>query len=507
MRKVITLVGGVVVLVLAVAVSCAALRTPAGLTSPDAAAHAYFSAWGRGDFAAMRRLVAEPPADFAERHRDLSRSLKVTNVAFTPAAPVRDGDRASVDYKVDRSLFGLGTWSFHSALRLVRSHGRWLVRWAPSTLYPALAEGGRLVLAQSDTAPSEPVAADGKALGSGNGAEPYLPELADRFGDDGGDPAWLVELDNPGQEIRPLKLFGDKGGKPVRTTLDRQMQAAADRAVGSASAALVAVRPSTGEVLAVTDRLPQTQGAFLGRYPPGSTFKVITAAALLGQGMTPSTPVDCPAVTVAAERTIHNHGDFSLGRVPFSRAFADSCNTTFATLGVSTGARRLADAASAFGFGSDLEVGVSAYSADFPAPDGGNALAEASIGQGRVQASPLDMALVAAAVADGTYRSPRLVAAHLVDNRVARRLPPAVVAGLRTMMGQVVTGGTAAHAGLPAGTHGKTGTAEYDDAGHTHAWFIGYLGDLAFAVFVQHGSDGGQVAGPIAAHFLAVAKR
>jgi cell division protein FtsI/penicillin-binding protein 2 len=91
-----------------------------------------------------------------------------------------------------------------------------------------------------------------------------------------------------------------------------QLEAAADQAVRSQAAALVAVRPSTGEVLAVADRLAEPKDAFQGLYPPGSTFKVITAADLLHGGMTPGTSVDCPAVTVAAQRTIHNDGDFVL---------------------------------------------------------------------------------------------------------------------------------------------------------------------------------------------------
>ena len=116
------------------------------------------------------------------------------------------------------------------------------------------------------------------------------------------------------------------------------------------------------------------------------------------------------------------------------------------------------------------------------------------------------MAVVAAAVADGTCRSPRLVGTQLLGRRPVNRLPASVVGGLRSMMRDVVTNGTAAGAGLPAGTYGKTGTAEYDASGHTHAWFIGYRGDLAVAVFVEHGGDGGRVAAPLAARFLVVAK-
>ena len=504
MRAAVTLVGGILVMVLAVTASCAALSSRGGSSRPEDAARAYFRAWSEGDFTAMRRLVDHPPAGFADRHRELSRSLHVAEVDFVPAPIVRTGATATEDYQVTRRLAGLGTWRFRAVLRLARRDGRWRVRWSPATLYPGLVEGGALTLVQTGGGPSAPVDADGKALPAGNGADAYLAELGDRFGDDGDDPVWSVELRTPGRPDKRLKTFGSDA-KPLRTTLDHRLQAAADRAVGPASAALVALRPSTGAVLAISDRLPSSGGALLGLYPPGSTFKVITAAAVLGHGMTPSTPVGCPGVTVAAQRTLHNHGDFALGTVPLARAFAESCNTTFATLGVSAGAGRLAGAASEFGFGSHLDPGVSAYSGDVPEITDGNALAEASIGQGRVQATPLDMAAVAAAVDDGTYRPPRLVAASLLGHRRTRLLPAPVAAGLRSMMADVVSSGTAAHAGLPPGSHGKTGTAEYDDAGHTHAWFIGYRGDLAVAVFVPHGDDGGRVAAPLAARFLSVA--
>jgi hypothetical protein len=505
MRRVLVLVGGVVVLVLAAAASCVALRSPGGSATPEEAAGKYFSAWGRGNVGEMRRLADDPPADFAARHRAFSQALHVEQVELVPGRPLREGNTASVDFEVTRVLSGAGSWTFHAVLRLMRRGGRWRVRWSPATLYPSLADGGRLVLTRLDAAPSTPVAADGKGLPAASSVQPYLADVGDRFGDPGDDePGWAVELQNPGRPAQRVKAFASHAAKRVRTTLDRRLQAAADRAVGSAPAALVAVRPSTGEILAVADRLEEPKGALLDLNPPGSAFKVITGAALLARGMSPRTAVDCPAVTVAAQRTIHNDHDFALGSVPLARAFAESCNTTFAGLGVSAGGHRLADAAAEFGFGSHFDPGVAAYAGDFPSGAEGNALAEASIGQGRVQATTLDMAVVAAAVADGTYRSPRLVAERLVGHRPMKRLPATVIAGLRSMMGDVVTYGTAARARLPGGTHGKTGSAEYDSAGHSHAWFIGYRGDLAFAVFVERGGEGGRVAAPLAARFLAV---
>src|SRR3954453_2780827 len=212
----------------------------------------------------------------------------------------------------------------------------------------------------------------------GSGAQPNLAAIDDRFGDPDtkDEPGWAIELDHPGRSAQRAKVFAPHAAKRLRTPPDRRLQAAADRAVGTATAALVAVRPSTGGILAIPGRLPEPKGALLDLSAPGSTFKVITGAAVLGGGMSPGAQVDCPAVTVAAQRTIHNDGDFALGRVSLARAFAESCNTTFARLGVAAGTRRLASAAAAFGFGSHFDPGVAAYSGDFPGDAAGNELAE-----------------------------------------------------------------------------------------------------------------------------------
>jgi len=119
------------------------------------------------------------------------------------------------------------------------------------------------------------------------------------------------------------------------------------------------------------------------------------------------------------------------------------------------------------------------------------------------------MANVAATVDSGSLHLPRLVVTAPDDSTPAQALNPTIVSDLRTMMNAVVTSsiGTAAGAGLPAGTFGKTGTAEFGTANppQTDAWFIGYNGDLAFAVLVVGGGVGGVVAAPIAAKFLAAA--
>jgi cell division protein FtsI/penicillin-binding protein 2 len=145
-----------------------------------------------------------------------------------------------------------------------------------------------------------------------------------------------------------------------------------------------------------------------------------------------------------------------------------------------------------------------------PAPANQAALAATAIGQGQVLVSPLDMAMVAAAVDSGQVRAPRLVTGAADDRVKPVVLPPAAVSSLHTLMAQVVATGTAAGTGLPAGTYAKTGTAQY---GHgnplpTDAWLVGFNNDvlagtdIAFAMVTVNGGEGGPTDGPVVAKFL-----
>jgi cell division protein FtsI/penicillin-binding protein 2 len=202
-------------------------------------------------------------------------------------------------------------------------------------------------------------------------------------------------------------------------------------------------------------------------------------------------------------RTFENFEGEVLGAIPFTKAFADSCNTAFVQLADRRlDGAKLAAAARAFGFEAAPSAGLPAITGRFPTPGDDTELAAAAIGQGRVVASPLLMAGVAGAVDNGTWRPPRLAAE--AKPAAPRPLDPGVTASLRGLMRAVVQQGTAAPAHLPGGTAGKTGTAEFGsgDPLPTHAWFIGFRGDLAFAVVVEGGGVGGRVAAPIAARFL-----
>jgi cell division protein FtsI/penicillin-binding protein 2 len=183
-----------------------------------------------------------------------------------------------------------------------------------------------------------------------------------------------------------------------------------------------------------------------------------------------------------------------------------SCNTAFIGLSNSLPAASYTTTASQFGVGASIKMGLSAFGGKVPTPSSSSDAAATAIGQAQVTVSPLAMAGVAASVDSGSLHLPRLVSGAADDTAPAQALDPNVVASLRTMMRAVVTSpiGTAAGAGLPAGTFGKTGTAEFGNANppQTHAWFIGYHGDLAFAVLVVGGGVGGAVAAPIATKFL-----
>jgi cell division protein FtsI/penicillin-binding protein 2 len=278
----------------------------------------------------------------------------------------------------------------------------------------------------------------------------------------------------------------------VSTGLDRALQTAAEDAVEplAQQAMAVAVAPSTGEVLAVAqNEAADAEGALAltGRYPPGSTFKIATAAAAVtGRGLTVDSPVACPATTTVGGRPVPNSERFDLGTVPLRTAFARSCNTTFAEVGAQLDAGALPAAALSLGLGADYAVpGLTTITGSVPASSDAVQRAENAIGQGEVLASPFGMALVAAAVARGEAVVPQLVRDRPTQVTVPATAPdPAVLEQLRTMMRAVVTEGTAQRLAGLGEVRGKTGTAEFTDDGRAHGWFVGYRGDVAFAVLV-----------------------
>ncbi|MGW0504217.1 penicillin-binding transpeptidase domain-containing protein [Micromonospora sp. NPDC003241] len=306
-------------------------------------------------------------------------------------------------------------------------------------------------------------------------------------------------------------------GEPVRTSLDVATQNAADQALRGERrrSALVAVRIGDGAVLAAANG-PGASGenlAFTAQVPPGSTFKMVSALGLVERGaVTPDTRVDCPKTQVVDGRSFKNSNDFALGEVPFRTVFARSCNTTFAALAPQLGGDGLAATGKTLGLEGQWTVGLDAFTGKVSANGGATEQAAAAIGQGTTLVSPLAMAAATAAVAKGGFTPPKLVLDPAPEGATepGPELNAEAVTAVREMMREVVTSGTGtALKDAPGGpVHGKTGTAEYDDnPENTHAWFVGWQGDIAFAVFVEKGGSGSGTAVPIAERFLRALSR
>lgn len=316
----------------------------------------------------------------------------------------------------------------------------------------------------------------------------------------------VTRFDESGDIAEILFEAPGRSPEPVQTTLDPVTQRAAERALSSVPepSAIVALDTQTGEIRAAASRpLDEFNRALSGQYPPGSTFKIVTASALLNTGFEPRSPISCPDEIVIKGRRLSNAGGFSLGAATLLDAFAHSCNTTFAGLGADLSVEDLEESARRFGFNELYELPLPVSGGRFPTPEGSLEQAAASIGQGEVLASPLHMATVAAAVASGEWKPPRLLVGETDEGRPLSNES----ATLEEMMRAVVTEGTGRAANVDGEpTFGKTGSAEFGegDPPPSHAWFVGYRDQLAFAVLVEGGGSGGQVAAPVAAEFLAV---
>ncbi|GAB3652632.1 penicillin-binding transpeptidase domain-containing protein [Nocardioides korecus] len=316
-------------------------------------------------------------------------------------------------------------------------------------------------------------------------------------------------------------------GKTLTTSLDLGAQQLAQQVlagVGPASA-LVAVRPSTGEVVAAAVG-PGSAGydtADVGRYAPGSTFKIVSSLALLRAGLTPSSPVDCPATTTVDGKRFTNYSDYpasGLGRITLADAVANSCNTAFVSQRSRLGAGDLASAAASLGLGVDRDLGFPVFLGSVSASPASSTTAAADmIGQGTVLASPFAMAGVVASVLHGSTVVPRLLTGSDAPGPspsaspsssasaapAAKPLTSAEASALRSLMRGVVERGSGRLlAGLGGDVIAKTGTAEFGTTVPlpTHAWMVAGRGDLAVAVFVDRGSSGSGTAGPLLRRFL-----
>ena len=354
-------------------------------------------------------------------------------------------------------------------------------------------------------------------------------------------------------------LGGDPRPRGLLLTFNDDVQQAAVDALDGSRGSIIALDPRTGAVLASVSTpgfdpnslngadagpagkaleedpdLPLLHRTIATTYPPGSTFKVVTTAAALETGIAgPSTAFPDPEALElpGTSATIHNYDDGVCvdGRsVTLAEAFIRSCNTTFAALGMKVGADALTATAEDFGFNQDIPYDLPVLSSSMPEADDyvddPAATAQNALGQRDVRATPIQMALVAAAVAnDGNIMLPYVVGDGFTHDGTIestteptlwrRAISPAAAAVLSDLMEQAVLSGTGHNAAVPGvRVAGKTGTAEITGAA-PHVWFIGFAPvdpepgerQIALAVVLEDGgpagetASGGSVAAPIAA--------
>ncbi|CAL9451400.1 Penicillin-binding protein A [Streptomyces sp. enrichment culture] len=353
--------------------------------------------------------------------------------------------------------------------------------------------------------------------------------------------------------LAPLPLWNDVTGFPnpggdVVTTLHAGAQRAAYEGLGRRKGAVAAIEPATGRILALVSTPSYDPGELSGNgqaalrtwrrlnedpdrpmlnravrrtYPPGSTFKVVTAAAALDAGLVRD--LDAPTrspepYTLPGTRTRLTDEEPGCANASLREAFERSCNTVFAKLGVDVGVTALAAAAQGFGFNDDgLRIPFSVARSTFDTSVDRAQLALSAIGQYNTRATPLQMAMVAAAVAGGGQaRTPYLVErttragggiVSAAGSRPARQvMRPATAVRLKELMTGVVESGTGGNAAIRGATvGGKTGTAQHGvgNSGTPYAWFVSWAqgaGDLepevAVAVVVEGtAADHGDVSG------------
>jgi cell division protein FtsI/penicillin-binding protein 2 len=534
----------------------------------------FVAAWTRGDYAAMygdidaasqRRVSA---SEFAAAYRDALTTATATGLRLAGSPHAMAGG-VTIPVRVQTRLFGPLALSF--ALKTVQEGEGMRVAWSRSLAFPGLHPGERLtrstqlprrasLLARDGSVLAESAAATGSSEASrssplGEVASAVLGDVGpvpasrrkaleaqgvpadatvglsglERALDDRlrGSPGGELLARRPGGGVgRLLAYAAPKSAPPVRTTVSPAVQRAAVGALGGQLGGIVAIQPSTGEILAVAGL------GLNGLQPPGSTFKMITLSAVLAAGIASPRHVFPYASFATLDGVKLNNANGENCGGTLELAFAVSCNSVFAPLGAKLGSGRLVAAAEQFGFNHDPGV-AGAPASTLPAASaiqGELDIGSTAIGQGQVLATPLEMAVVATTIADGgrrprpTFLPPGGTGPQVMNAGVARTV--------RRLMIGVVRAGTGTAAAIPGVTvAGKTGTAELKSAcspssesasaeggrsepgaercqtgasepSNTDAWFAAFAPALhprvAVCVMLVKDGAGGETAAPVA---------
>jgi penicillin-binding protein A len=523
---------------------------PAGAT----VARQWAAAWERGDYSAMHGLLSDRARHraslqrFERTYRQAGETITLSKVRIGKPRHA-SGDAYDLPVRLQTKIFG--RLSGHVRLPMVDEADGSGVDWRSQLVFPGLRPGERLQRETTLAARGAILARDGTPLAKGPNrlsdlgplaAEvagrvgPAPPERADelaRRGIPDGAPVGLNGLERefderlsgtPGGVLRAgsrvIARAEPQAGSDVRTAIDPGIQRAAVEALAGRFGGIAVLRPMTGEVLGLSGV------AFSAPQPPGSTFKIITLAGALEAGVVKpaaSFPIQTEA-TLEGVKLQNAHGEACGGSL--KNSFADSCNSVFAPLGARLGAERLVKTAERFGF-NQAPGPIGAARSTIPAADEiGDDLAVGSsaIGQGKVLATPLELATVAATIGlRGRRVAPTLSrGAQGAETRATSERTARVIA---RFMRAVVSSGTGIGAKVPGVVvAGKTGTAELrstvnndpvplepgatptpqpeEDETDTDAWFVAFAPyrhpRVAVAVLLVGQGAGGETAAPAA---------
>jgi len=468
----------------------------------------YISNWVHGDYPAMYAMLS-PAAKRQVAETTFTNDYIKANVTATVSS-LAAGNSISLKGNIAREVLTVRTTVFgqlHEQLRLPLSSDEQHIDWTPTMVFPGLEPGERLTRTSSLGTRGNLLASNGQVLAQGPNLSSPIPTVANevvgnlgpisptaaaaysaegypanaQVGQDGLELIFQNQLaGRPGGTLlagtRILAQDRPVNGQTVRTTISPQLEIDALNVIGNSYAGMTVMNPRTGAIEAAAGL------AFTAAQPPGSTFKIITATAVLQNGLaTPTTQFPYLSSATLDGYKLKNAGNEVCGG-SLTNAFATSCNSTYAPLGAQLGAQRLLQTAIKYGFNQSTGI-PTALESTVPPDSLGSALQDgsAAIGQDQDQATTLQMADVGATIADHGRR-PIPTLRYGAKPRFVTVTTPLVAADLQAMMVAVVEYGTGETAQIPGiQVAGKTGTAELANTGNkkndtkeTDGWFVGY---------------------------------
>jgi hypothetical protein len=494
-------------------------QSPLTAQSVRSAASAFLAAWQSGDDAKAAALTDSPaPARAAlDAYRDdLHPSPLVIRLTSADAdGTVQFSVAATVSLPAGAAGAGSraagGTWDYSSRLSVYGVAGSLLVEWGSAVLNPDLGSGTHLLVAAlPSTDNGQATVTDAQHNDLADSPEQTLQKVAARLSTNGpgqaSAPGIEVEVvdasGNPESSVDPF-VVTQPGTVQVATTIDANVEKAALSAVGqNQGSSMVVLQPTTGHILAIANNDDGLDDALMTQIAPGSTMKVVTSTAMLDNGLSAQSPVACPAeVDVKGAITGNSGGETRPASTPLIDDFAASCNNAFAEQYPLLSGDLLAHTAQRyFGLNEPWDIGLGEPTTYFTIPTGQSdaEVAAEAFGQGKLEASPLAMASVAATVDTGSFHQPVLLAG--AGQVSATALPESTDSQLQQMMRAVISypDGTAHGVGFGQGVYAKTGTADAQSGYPPNSWMIAYDPGLNLAIgcVVLNAGSGGEYAGP-----------